>query len=486
MTLNYRMSYQWIKFLELFSEKNRHLSRKEVVEAAKEPFKKLKKYYKQIAGNGNNSDQDDEKGVDISDNIITAYDINGVPVDGIKYDSCSVCSSPPCPAYLDPEYSMAVYYKDIVKNSKDNDDIYVISFVNGLGSRFCIDIRNVVNEVESGKHTYFLGSQGEGGEFLYYFDNIVFDRLVEKERAVLETDRIFEKKQSYQELIYPSGAENARKRHNRKIIFIGLMLLIKVYTAMDIGSIIIAYNLSRPLREIYEQTTEYKKAQTKTVEDAMGHASQYNPFDAQERNIALSAAERGSNNSVMDRAFSARLAQENNRIFALEDRILNPAFVPLGIQRKEEIMNFLDQDINVIRAHSTQCLFTKIVMLESEHIKIEDDDSEEDKKTKMIEKIRITNEFLKLITSNSGRTIISELSGIYGSTCMRNIGRNLVRIAEKMKTWFPDIPELDLSRKITPKEIPKEIRSCFFNLLTKDDRHGKNLNIIIQLIEIDR
>lgn len=481
------MSYQWIKFLELFSEKNRHLSRKEVVEAAKKPFKKLKKYYKQIAGNGSISDQDDEKqGVDISDKIITAYDINGVPVDGIKYDSCSVCSSLPCPAYLDPDYSMPVYYKDIVNNSKDNDDIYVISFVNGLGSRFCIDIRNAVDEVESGKQTYFLGSGVLGGEFLYYFDNIVFDRLVEKERTVLGTDRIFEKKQSYQELIYPSGAENARKRNNRRVIFIGLMLLIKVYTAMDIGSIIIAYNLSIPLREIYEQTTEYKKSQTKTVKDAMGHTCQYNPFDAQERDSALSAEEKASNNSIMNRAFSSRLAKKDKRIFGLEDRILNPAAVPLGIQRKKEIMNFLDQDINTIRAHSTQCLFTKIVMLESEHIKIEEDDSEQDKKTKMREKIRFTNEFLKLLTSNSGRTIISELSGIYGSTCMRNIGRNLVRFAEKIKTWFPDVPELDLSRKIKPQEIPKEIRSCFFNLLTEDTRHGENLDIIIQLMDIDR
>ena len=41
---------QWKQFVQLFAEKNQHLSRKEVLEMAKKPFQQLKQYYKQEGG----------------------------------------------------------------------------------------------------------------------------------------------------------------------------------------------------------------------------------------------------------------------------------------------------------------------------------------------------------------------------------------------------------------------------------------------------
>jgi hypothetical protein len=44
------MSSQWKQFLELYAEKNQHLSHQEVLQMAKKPFQKLKQYYKQQGG----------------------------------------------------------------------------------------------------------------------------------------------------------------------------------------------------------------------------------------------------------------------------------------------------------------------------------------------------------------------------------------------------------------------------------------------------
>ena len=44
------MSSQWKQFLELYAEKNQHLSHQEVLQMAKKPFRQLKQYYKQHGG----------------------------------------------------------------------------------------------------------------------------------------------------------------------------------------------------------------------------------------------------------------------------------------------------------------------------------------------------------------------------------------------------------------------------------------------------
>ena len=44
------MSSQWKQFLELYAEKNQHLSHQEVLQMAKKPFQQLKQYYKQHGG----------------------------------------------------------------------------------------------------------------------------------------------------------------------------------------------------------------------------------------------------------------------------------------------------------------------------------------------------------------------------------------------------------------------------------------------------
>jgi hypothetical protein len=44
------MSSQWKQFLELYAEKNQHLSHKQVLQMAKKPFQQLKQYYKQQGG----------------------------------------------------------------------------------------------------------------------------------------------------------------------------------------------------------------------------------------------------------------------------------------------------------------------------------------------------------------------------------------------------------------------------------------------------
>jgi diketogulonate reductase-like aldo/keto reductase len=46
------MSIQWKQFLELYSEKNPHLSRTQVLQMAKNPFQQLKQYYNQRGGEG--------------------------------------------------------------------------------------------------------------------------------------------------------------------------------------------------------------------------------------------------------------------------------------------------------------------------------------------------------------------------------------------------------------------------------------------------
>jgi hypothetical protein len=44
------MTSQWKQFVELYSEKNPHLSHRQVLEMAKKPFAELKKYYRQNGG----------------------------------------------------------------------------------------------------------------------------------------------------------------------------------------------------------------------------------------------------------------------------------------------------------------------------------------------------------------------------------------------------------------------------------------------------
>jgi hypothetical protein len=44
------MSSQWKQFLELYAEKNQHLSKQQVLQMAKKPFQQLKQYYKQQGG----------------------------------------------------------------------------------------------------------------------------------------------------------------------------------------------------------------------------------------------------------------------------------------------------------------------------------------------------------------------------------------------------------------------------------------------------
>lgn len=44
------MSSQWKQFLELYAEKNQHLSHQQVLQMAKKPFQQLKQYYKQHGG----------------------------------------------------------------------------------------------------------------------------------------------------------------------------------------------------------------------------------------------------------------------------------------------------------------------------------------------------------------------------------------------------------------------------------------------------
>jgi hypothetical protein len=44
------MKSQWKQFIELYAEKNQHLSKQEVLQMAKKPFQQLKQYYKQQGG----------------------------------------------------------------------------------------------------------------------------------------------------------------------------------------------------------------------------------------------------------------------------------------------------------------------------------------------------------------------------------------------------------------------------------------------------
>ena len=44
------MGKKWLQFVELFSEKNPHLSRKQVLQEAKYSYEKLKEYYRQKGG----------------------------------------------------------------------------------------------------------------------------------------------------------------------------------------------------------------------------------------------------------------------------------------------------------------------------------------------------------------------------------------------------------------------------------------------------
>ena len=43
---------QWKQFVELYAEKNRHLTRNQVLQQAKKPFQQLKKYYQKRGGGG--------------------------------------------------------------------------------------------------------------------------------------------------------------------------------------------------------------------------------------------------------------------------------------------------------------------------------------------------------------------------------------------------------------------------------------------------
>lgn len=44
------MSSQWKQFVQLYAEKNQHLSHQQVLQMAKKPFQELKQYYKQQGG----------------------------------------------------------------------------------------------------------------------------------------------------------------------------------------------------------------------------------------------------------------------------------------------------------------------------------------------------------------------------------------------------------------------------------------------------
>jgi hypothetical protein len=46
------MKSQWLQFVDLFAEKNKHLSRKEVLQQAKAPYQELKKQFEQQSGGG--------------------------------------------------------------------------------------------------------------------------------------------------------------------------------------------------------------------------------------------------------------------------------------------------------------------------------------------------------------------------------------------------------------------------------------------------
>ena len=59
------MSNQWQEFVQLFGEKNQHLSKKQVLQQAKKPFQLLKQYYEQIGGG-------------ITINSMTYYAKNGI------------------------------------------------------------------------------------------------------------------------------------------------------------------------------------------------------------------------------------------------------------------------------------------------------------------------------------------------------------------------------------------------------------------------
>ena len=41
---------QWYQFLELFAEKNQHLTKEQVLQQAKKPFQQIKEYYEQRGG----------------------------------------------------------------------------------------------------------------------------------------------------------------------------------------------------------------------------------------------------------------------------------------------------------------------------------------------------------------------------------------------------------------------------------------------------
>ena len=74
---------QWMQFVQLFSEKNPHLSRQQVLQQAKKPFQQLKQYYSQKGGS---VDAWNDLIKQIEENTITTVIVdNNNYVDDIEY-----------------------------------------------------------------------------------------------------------------------------------------------------------------------------------------------------------------------------------------------------------------------------------------------------------------------------------------------------------------------------------------------------------------
>lgn len=336
----------------------------------------------------------------------------------------------------------------------------------------CLDIRQVVWEIENGYERYMLtGDPETHGEIPYYIKENL-DILIEKERSCLHTTRIMDTLIKKRNEIYPVSDE--KKAAERSDFLKALAMLIKVLIAVNPGQEIIANNLEPDFKELYRATAEYNLAKSRTYTG--GTELWQNPFDMKERisiirdkideDEAQYTAFRISHHPDYTLNEDELKAEMDSWKYGLEEGIIKPIYI-----ENKKVREALDLQINEIKVTCVKLFVNKTFDIEAKE------------ETTLKEKaIKVFGLFDKLKYTNSN--ILKLFQAMFGEVCIRNMGVNATKIMEHLNAIInsPEviIPELDLHYV---GDIPESYKSCFVDVLSSRDLYYEPLQEILVIYE---
>lgn len=304
--------------------------------------------------------------------------------------------------------------------------------------KMCVDIRQVVYDI-SEKHRQRYGFTGNTEKILYFKpDNL--KKIIQKEITCLGSSKVLQSIASFRNTYLPS--ENESKKLVRIEFLKTFVLIFKLLINIHPAQTIISDNLESPLKQLYTQTSEYKRGVRESEgEITIDESRIYNPFCRSERKSTLSAGEISENDKVY-------------RAYAEEQSM-----------SEQSVIENLDAVINSIKG---KCLYKFLETFFNEETKdlTFPEGTSEDKIFK--QKIEHCYNFLKQLRSyNEQDNFIRYIQAIFGGTCMRNMAVNMIAIINFLNgiinTESDVIPELNLN--YTGGAIPDKYKHCFDDLL---------------------